>query len=141
MRKLTFTRLFHGTWGLSPLLLLGCSQYSVTTFRESQTFCANDGPRDDGWEMKPCVSDSWRVDYLEMGGWMVRFGGMKMREILGNLRATKGMQTLRKLGQLKWSICPEIYQGRPVRFCQPFWMTEVWGGKPKNLMLRWDLKF
>lgn len=56
---------------------------------------------------------------------MVRFGGMKMREILGNLRATKGMQTLRKLGQLKWSVYPEIYQGRPVHFCERFWMAEV----------------
>lgn len=71
------------------------------------------------------MRESWTADYLEMGGWMVRFGGMKMREILGNLRATKGMQTLRKLGQLKWSVYPEIYQGRPVHFCERFWMAEV----------------
>lgn len=63
--------------------------------------------------MKPCVSDSLRADYLRMGSWMVRFGVMKMREIWGNLRATKGTQTLRKPGQPKWSMCPEIYQGRP----------------------------
>lgn len=37
---------------------------------------------------------------------------MRMREILGNLRATKGMKTLRKPGQLKWSICPENIQGQ-----------------------------
>lgn len=36
---------------------------------------------------------------------------MKMREILGNLRATKGMKTLRTPGQLKWNICPDKYQG------------------------------
>lgn len=36
---------------------------------------------------------------------------MKMREILGNLRATKGMKTLRTPGQLEWNICPDKYQG------------------------------
>lgn len=41
------------------------------------------------------------------GSWMVRSGVMKMCEIWGNLRATKGMKTLRKPGQLKWSACPE----------------------------------
>jgi hypothetical protein len=46
-----------------------------------------------------------------MGSLMVRFGVMKMCEILGNLRATKGMKTLRKPRQLKWSICPGNTQG------------------------------
>lgn len=45
------------------------------------------------------------------GSWMVRFGVMKMCEIWGNLRATKGMKTLRKPRQLKWSVRPENPQG------------------------------
>lgn len=81
--------------------------------------------------MKPCVGDSWRADYLKMEGWMVRFGGMKMCEILGNLRATKGMQTLRKLGQQEWNICPEIYQGRPVQFCEQVGMADIWEENPR----------
>lgn len=76
--------------------------------------------------MKPCVSDCLTVDYFKMASWMVRVGIMKMCEILGNLRATKGMKTLRKPGQLKWSICPEIYQGRPVQFCEQYWTEEIW---------------
>ena len=75
--------------------------------------------------MKPCASDSSRVDYLRMGSWMVRIGVMEMREIWGNLRATKGMQTLRKPGQLKWSMYPEIYQGRLGPFCEQFWTVET----------------
>lgn len=90
--------------------LAGLQPESVTKCRSSQTLCAN-GPRDSGWEMEPCVSDFWRVNYLKMGSWMVRFVVMKMREILGNLRATKGMKTLRTPGQLKWSLCPDMYQG------------------------------
>lgn len=50
---------------------------------------------------------------------------MEMREIWGNLRATKGMQTLRKPGQLKWSMYPEIYQGRLGPFCEQFWTVET----------------
>lgn len=64
-----------------------------------------------------------------MGSWMVRFGVMKMREILGNLRATKGMKTLRTPGQLKWSIYPDIYQGRPAQFCEQFCIAEIWEQK------------
>lgn len=51
---------------------------------------------------------------------------MKMREILGNLRATKGMQTLRKPGQLEWSMGPDISQGRPVQICEQSWTAGVW---------------
>lgn len=67
---------------------------------------------------------------------MVRFGVMEMREIWGNLRATKGMQTLRKPGQLKWSMYPEIHQGRLGPFCEQFWTVEIWGGKCINLRQR-----
>lgn len=85
---------------LVELLSLGLTQW-----RQSQTSCSRDGLGDEA------MCESLRVDYLRMGSWMVRFGVMKMREILENLRATKGMQTLRKRGQLKWSMCPEIHQG------------------------------
>lgn len=53
------------------------------------------------WLRDEAMCTSLRVESLRMGSWMVRLGVMKMRETWGNLRATKGMETLRKPGQLK----------------------------------------
>lgn len=66
------------------------------------------------WLRDGAMCTSLRVEHLRMESWMVRFGVMKMCEIWGNLRATKGRKTLRKPGQLKWSVCPEIHRGRLV---------------------------
>lgn len=58
-------------------------------------------------------ADSWGVGCLRMGRWMMRFGVMKMREILGNLRATKGMKTLRKPGSCGGVRVLRTPRGRP----------------------------
>jgi hypothetical protein len=52
---------------------------------------------------------------------MVRFGVMEMREAWGNLRATKGMKTLRMPARRKWTVHLKNPRGRLLLFWGELW--------------------